>query len=76
MGGAVYGNAGAFGGDVAHDLLRAEVLTVSGREWWPVEQMEYGYRSSVLKRGAKQAFILSADFRLKNDTQQVLANRL
>lgn len=65
VGGAVYGNAGAFGGDVAHDLLAVEVLTPAGREWWPPQRMEYGYRASILKRGAAQAVILSAKFNLK-----------
>jgi UDP-N-acetylmuramate dehydrogenase len=66
IGGAVYGNAGAFGGDTAHGLLRAEVLTDAGREWWPVEKMGYGYRTSVLKRGEAKGIVLSAEFALKN----------
>jgi UDP-N-acetylmuramate dehydrogenase len=65
IGGAVYGNAGAFGSDIAHHLLRAEILTGSGSEWWPVEKMEYGYRGSILKSGAQKAVILSAEFGLK-----------
>lgn len=66
VGGAVYGNAGAFGGDVAHDLARAELLTRQGRVWWPVEALGYDYRSSVVKRGEVQAVVLSAEFKLKN----------
>ncbi|PKN94341.1 MAG: UDP-N-acetylenolpyruvoylglucosamine reductase [Chloroflexi bacterium HGW-Chloroflexi-6] len=66
LGGAVYGNAGAFGGDIARDLLRAEVLLESGRAWWPVESFGYGYRTSVLKRGELQAVVLAAEFKLKN----------
>lgn len=65
IGGAVYGNAGAFGSDVAHDLLVVEMLTAAGREWWPPQRMEYGYRTSVLKRGQARAAILSAKFNLK-----------
>jgi UDP-N-acetylmuramate dehydrogenase len=49
VGGAVYGNAGAFGGDMAGNLVYAELLTENGRERWPVEKMEYGYRTSVRK---------------------------
>jgi UDP-N-acetylmuramate dehydrogenase len=70
VGGAVYGNAGAFGGDVAHDLLRADVLMPAGRAWWPVEHMEYSYRTSVLKRGGAQAVILAAEFKLKNGRRE------
>lgn len=66
VGGAVYGNAGAFGGDTAHDLLRVEVLTEAGRVWWTAKEMEYQYRSSRLKRSHPRALILSAEFRLKN----------
>lgn len=66
LGGAVYGNAGAFGGDMARDLLRAEVLTEDGRAWWPVERLGYGYRTSVLKRSQVRAVVLAAELRLKN----------
>mgnify|MGYP000303681614 CR=1 FL=1 len=65
VGGAVYGNAGAFGSDVARDLMVVEMLTSAGREWWPPQRMEYGYRTSILKRGGAQAVILSAKFNLK-----------
>ena len=47
IGGAVYGNAGAFGGDMAGNLIWAELLTENGREKFTVEQMGYGYRTSV-----------------------------
>ena len=66
LGGAVYGNAGAFGGDMARDLLRAEVLLESGRAWWPVEAFGYGYRTSVLKRGEVREMVLAAEIKLKN----------
>jgi len=65
VGGAVYGNAGAFGGDVARDLMVVEMLTSAGREWWSPQRMEYGYRASILKRGEARAVILSAKFNLK-----------
>lgn len=70
IGGAVYGNAGAFGGDVAGDLIRAELLTANGRETFTSEQMGYGYRTSILKRGELKAVVLSAEFVLKNSTKE------
>ena len=74
VGGAVYGNAGAYGSDIAHNLLRAEVLTETSREWWPVEKMEYGYRSSILKHERQNAIILSAEFGLQiGDSEQIKA---
>lgn len=70
VGGAVYGNAGAFGGDVAHDLIHAEVLTESGLETWPVEKFGYGYRSSILKRNEVRGIVISAQFSLKNASRE------
>ncbi len=72
IGGAVYGNAGAFGSDVAHNLLQAEIITSQGRTWWPVKKMEYGYRSSVLKHNAQQAIILAAEFQLENGQTETI----
>ena len=70
IGGAVYGNAGAFGGDMTGNLIWAELLTENGREKFTVEQMGYGYRTSVLKRGEIDAIVLSAELGLKNSTRE------
>jgi UDP-N-acetylmuramate dehydrogenase len=76
IGGAVYGNAGAFGGDVAGNLLWAELLTRKGREEYSVDQMGYGYRTSVLKRGEIKAIVLSAALRLKNATKEEVSVKI
>ena len=75
VGGAVYGNAGAFGGDMAGNLIWAELLTEHGREnvtreKITVEQMGYDYRTSVLKRGELKAVVLLAELSLKNSTKE------
>jgi UDP-N-acetylmuramate dehydrogenase len=70
IGGAVYGNAGAFGGDMTGNLISAELLTENGKETFTVEQMGYGYRTSVLKRGELKAVVLSAELALKNSTKE------
>lgn len=70
IGGAVYGNAGAFGGDMAGNLMWAELLTDTGREKFTVEQMGYGYRTSMLKRGEVKAIVLSAELSLINSTKE------
>ena len=73
IGGAVYGNAGCYGGDVAGCLLRAWLLLGQTVEEWPVEHLDYGYRTSALKRAASSAglpggsdapVVLAAEFRL------------
>jgi len=71
VGGAVFGNAGAHGGDVAGSLYVADILhQARGREQWTAEQMGYEYRSSVLKRDSIEAVILSARFKLVESTKE------
>ncbi|MBN2117889.1 MAG: UDP-N-acetylmuramate dehydrogenase [Anaerolineales bacterium] len=76
VGGAVYGNAGAFGGDIAGDLIWAELLTENGREKFTAEQMGYGYRTSILKRGELDAIVLAAELRLQNSTKEEVTVRI
>lgn len=73
IGGAVYGNAGAFGGDMAGSLVWAELLTENGREKFTAGQMGYGYRTSILKRGELDAIVLSAELRLENATKEAVS---
>lgn len=76
VGGAVYGNAGAFGGDMAGSLLRADLLTRAGRETWQAGKFGYGYRTSVVKRGEIKATVLAADLRLKAATKEQVAVKI
>lgn len=76
VGGAVYGNAGAFGGDMTHNLIWAEMLTKNGYEKFTLEQMGYGYRTSVLKRGEIQGIVLSALLKLKNSTKEEVSVKI
>ena len=67
VGGAVYGNAGAFGEDISRNLISADILhKESGREMWKCSQLEYTYRSSKLKRDNESAVILSTLFHVKS----------
>jgi UDP-N-acetylmuramate dehydrogenase len=77
IGGAVYGNAGAHGGNIAGSLMLAEILhPQSGRNWWPVEQMGYQYRSSTLKSDASRAVILSARLKLTQSTPEAVQAKI
>jgi UDP-N-acetylmuramate dehydrogenase len=76
IGGAVYGNAGAFGGDISENLIWAELLTKNGREKFSVEQMGYSYRASILKRGEINAIVLSALLRLKNSNKKEVSVKI
>ncbi len=65
VGGALFGNAGAFGGEMAGNVRSIDILhRQQGRQSWPVEKMEYGYRTSLLKRTKPPALILSATLTL------------
>lgn len=71
VGGAVYGNAGAHGSDVCSDLIMATILhPLTGKEIWPVERLEYQYRSSILKREKMDVIILSAIFKVNKSTRE------
>ncbi|NJN67453.1 MAG: UDP-N-acetylmuramate dehydrogenase [Chloroflexaceae bacterium] len=50
VGGAIYGNAGCYGGSMAGVLRRAWLLIEDQVQEWSVEHFAYGYRSSVLKQ--------------------------
>lgn len=77
VGGAVYGNAGAHGGDMNANLVVAEILHRSaGRRSWACEQMAYSYRSSALKRQPGEAVILAAQLMLSHATREEVQARM
>ncbi|HNB53721.1 MAG TPA: UDP-N-acetylmuramate dehydrogenase [Anaerolineales bacterium] len=76
VGGAVFGNAGAHDGDMAHNLIEAEVLTRTGRETWPVEKFQYVYRSSALKTQPGQCIVLSARLQLGHSTPEAIQAKM
>ena len=73
VGGAVYGNAGAFGQDTQCNLVKADILhREKGRSEWTCDQMEFTYRASKLKRDSIEAIILSAEFTVQDgDPQEI-----
>lgn len=50
VGGAIVGNAGCYGGDIASFLKTVSVLVDNRVEEWPAERMEFAYRTSILKK--------------------------
>ncbi len=50
VGGAVHGNAGAFGKETAADLIDAELVDLNARVWRaPVDELGFAYRTSALQ---------------------------
>jgi len=76
IGGAIYGNAGAFGGDTAGNLIWTELLTENDREKFTAAQMVYGYRTSILKRGELDGIVLCAELRLQNSMKEAVSTTI
>ncbi len=77
VGGAICGNAGAHGSEVADCLIVADILhRERGEESWSPTDLEFSYRSSVLKRERIPAVILSASFQLERRSQEEIDARL
>jgi UDP-N-acetylmuramate dehydrogenase len=80
VGGAVVGNAGAHGGDMASNLLSATVWEPgNGTRIYSREEMDYRYRHSTLKldQSSSEArrVVLSAELELKPEAVEVLVAR-
>jgi UDP-N-acetylmuramate dehydrogenase len=81
VGGAVVGNAGAWGGDVASTLIQATILEPEGTvSRWPQERLEYAYRMSILKKqvaeAGSQAVVLEAEFALRPGDPRALGEQV
>jgi UDP-N-acetylmuramate dehydrogenase len=77
VGGAIVGNAGAFGGDVSQALRVADILQRPDlHAAWLPERLEYGYRTSWLKQHPGEAVVLSGTFGLRTETREVVRTRV
>lgn len=77
VGGAVYGNAGAFDGDMAGNLIAVELIhRQRGCETWSVEKLAYAYRSSILKREQQPLIILGAELRLEHGDPERIREKM
>ena len=74
VGGAIFGNAGAYGSEIGSRLRRAEILTSEG-ETVIVDRdyFRFGYRDSILKRN--RAVVLEAEFELARGDEATLRSR-
>ena len=77
LGGAIYGNAGAHGSEIADQLELAEVLhPEKGKQDWSPDQFDFSYRSSNLKRNEVQAVVLSATLNLELGAAQEIQKKM
>lgn len=74
IGGAVYGNAGAYGGTISDHLVSATVVRPGGQpRAEPKKYFEFSYRSSILKR--TREIVLEVNFELPSDSAERLNER-
>ncbi|MCL6658783.1 UDP-N-acetylmuramate dehydrogenase [Paenibacillus amylolyticus] len=74
-GGALYMNAGAYGGQIADVVERATVITKDGTVLEiPREEMKFGYRNSLFKMD--HYIILEAEFGLKKGNKDDIAGKM
>jgi UDP-N-acetylmuramate dehydrogenase len=60
VGGAVYQNAGCWGSELVEVLTEAEgLLPGRGRQTWPREDLDFGYRTSALRQGALRGALVT-----------------
>ncbi|HEC23075.1 MAG TPA: UDP-N-acetylmuramate dehydrogenase [Chloroflexi bacterium] len=82
LGGAVYGNAGAHGGDMAGVVARVEAVTPAqgGRALrdvvWSNADLGFEYRSSILKRERRRCVILSVTLNLHPADPEAIRARM
>ena len=75
VGGAVFMNAGAYGGEISHILQSCKVLTKDGEiETLSAQDLAFGYRHSAIQESG--AVVLSAKFSLAPGNHQVIKQEM
>jgi len=80
VGGAVLGNAGAYGGYIGDALVQVTMLDAAGTvRQVPAAELGLGYRTSRLKQeavaGRRENILLAADFTLRREPAEALLAR-
>ncbi|MDZ4765717.1 MAG: UDP-N-acetylmuramate dehydrogenase [Chloroflexota bacterium] len=77
VGGAVVNNAGAHGGDMAGNVIDAEIATPDGVSTWTNADLAFDYRTSALKQRTDKRFLVtSARLRLTPDDPAAITARM
>lgn len=75
IGGAVFMNAGAYGGEISHIFLSAKVLTPSGEiKTISARDMAFGYRHSAIQETGD--IVISAKFALKPGNYDTISQEM
>ena len=74
VGGAIFGNAGAFGYEMKDVLISVEVMDIEGRiKRFKAEEINFGYRSTSISRNE---LILDAEIKLKKDEKEEVSAKV
>lgn len=75
VGGGIYMNAGAYGGEICQVCTRVEVMDLNGQiRIMSNEEMRFSYRHSVLED--EFAIVLSGDFSLEKKAPELIRSRM
>ncbi len=78
VGGAIRGNAGAFGGSMIDNILEVEVLKLNSEieiRKYNKEELKVDYRDSIFKK-EKNAVIISASFNFKKGNKEEIKKKV
>ncbi len=75
VGGALYMNAGAYGGEMADVVVSAEMVSERGAETLPVDQLQLGYRQSTFME-RPDTLITAVTFQLTPDDPKAIGDRM
>jgi UDP-N-acetylmuramate dehydrogenase len=79
LGGAIWGNAGAFGGEIGNLVEEVKTLQIANGKWQIVnlkkEDCKFGYRESIFKR-RKNWIILEATLKLKKGNKKEIEEKI
>lgn len=74
VGGAIFGNAGAFGYEMKDVLISVEVMDIEGRiKRFKAEEINFGYRSTSI---SQNELILGAEIKLKKDEKEEVSAKI
>ncbi|MBN1538077.1 MAG: UDP-N-acetylmuramate dehydrogenase [Anaerolineales bacterium] len=84
LGGAIVGNAGAYGSSIANSLVMADILQRNPNKQsilpvittWSNQQFEFDYRSSILKKMRGETVVLRADLQVTNESPDIIQERI
>lgn len=74
VGGAIYMNAGAYGGEISQTLQQAELLIDGRIEIWNKDQMQFSYRHSAMME--QDGIVLSAQFFLSPGSKEAIVETM